>query len=228
MNKSPKHIRLLKMEIPETGTSSVVKEHHLPAANMHAPCSPVCSAQPSLLQSPRPLGAIREHPEHPCCCQDRISVPWLPCQPSQQQHPEAAGAGLAVCSRNSADLVGISRLLLVLARLPCGWVGAGSTWCPEPSAGTRQGGTRSCPWVPLCPGSTGGAREAGGCSPLAGILSSINLSFCWASPLTLALFSALLGWGPREHREHLPQGFPVNPKHPKCSVTCPMPPQCPA
>lgn len=75
MNKSPKHIRLLKMEIPETGTSSVVKEHHLPAASMHAPCSLVCSSQPSpSCRGPRRLGAIRVRPEHPCsrpAAQDR-------------------------------------------------------------------------------------------------------------------------------------------------------------
>lgn len=75
MNKSPKHIRLLKMEIPETGTSSVVKEHHLPAASMHAPCSLVCSSQPSpSCRGPRCLGAIRVRPEHPCtrpAAQDR-------------------------------------------------------------------------------------------------------------------------------------------------------------
>lgn len=68
MNKSPNHIRLLKMEIPEIGTSSVVKEHHLPAASTRALRSLVCSSRPvPSCRGPKPLQTTSLHPAHPLC-----------------------------------------------------------------------------------------------------------------------------------------------------------------
>lgn len=208
MNKSPKHIRLLKMEIPETGTSSVVKEHHLPAASMHAPCSLVCSSQPSpSCRGPRRLGAIRVRPEHPCtrpAAQDPgqgISSRWLRCQASHQQRPAAPRAGPALSrvlrtravrsqclaaqkATKQSLFPGFSpalseRQFAEAWRLraehsspeprqaPCpgpapAWVGAASTWCPEPSAGTRQGGPRTCPLAATFPWHPAGSPRSHG------------------------------------------------------------------
>lgn len=99
MNKSPKHIRLLKMEIPETGSSSVVKEHHLPAAK-HAhsvlPCL-LITAQP-VVQSPKPRScqsAPRASLTLSCCPGQGNSTPACPASSQllqEQGLPSPAGS----------------------------------------------------------------------------------------------------------------------------------------
>lgn len=205
MNKSPKHIRLLKMEIPETGTSSVVKEHHLPAASMHAPCSLVCSSQPSpSCRGPRCLGAIRVRPEHPCTCpaaQDRgfpvagcaarqaiSSAQLLPerglpsrvlrtravrsqCLAAQKATKQSLFPGFspALSERQFAEAwrLRAEHSSPEPRQAPCpgpapARVGAASTWCPEPSAGTRQGGPRTCPLAATFPWHPAGSPRSHG------------------------------------------------------------------